>query len=193
VGVVAQLREQGALNAPPRANAYDALARLHTAFPGADAVRAEEQRLAFALLERTRASLEAKDLDSAAVHLQRVDSLAPGMAVTRALQQQLTHAQQERAFKTNIVQAAGLKRTREAAPLYPRDAARAGLEGWVDVEFTIAADGSTRDLVLRNAVQGEVFGKAALDSVRRWRFEPIVRNGAAVEQRALLRVRFELK
>ena len=193
VSTVAQLREQGALIAPPGANAYDALALLRAAFPGADEVRAEEQRLAFALLELTRTALTARDLENAAVYVQRADSLVPGMATTRALQQQLTKAQQERAFATNIVQAATLKRTREAAPVYPRDAARAGLEGWVDVEFTIALDGSTRDLVVRNADHEEMFGKAALDSVRRWRFEPVMRNGAAVEQRAILRVRFELK
>jgi TonB family protein len=193
VNAIAQLREHGALIAPPGANAYDALARLRSAFPGADEVRAEEQRLAFALLERTRTALAAKDLENAGVYLQRADSLVPGMATTRALQQQLTKAQQERAFATNVVQAANLKRTRESAPVYPREAARAGLEGWVDVEFTIAPDGATRDLTVTNAVQGEVFGKAALDSVRRWRFEPVMRDGAAVEQRAILRVRFELK
>jgi TonB family protein len=193
VSAVAQLREQGLLIAPPGANAYDALALLRAAFPGADEVRAEEQRLAFALLELTRTALAARDLENAAVYVQRADSLVPGMATTRALQQQLTKAQQERAFATNIVQAATLKRIREAAPVYPRDAARAGLEGWVDVEFTIALDGSTRDLVVRNADHEEVFGKAALDSVRRWRFEPVMRSGAAVEQRAILRVRFELK
>jgi TonB family protein len=193
VSAVAQLREQGALIAPPGANAYDALARLRGAFPGAEEVRAEEQRLAFALLERTRTALAAKDLENAAVYVQRADSLVPGMATTRALQQQLTKAQQERAFAANIVQAANLRRTREAAPVYPREAARAGIEGWVDVEFTIALDGSTRDLAVTNAVQGEVFGKAALDSVRRWRFEPVKRDGVAVEQRAILRVRFELK
>jgi TonB family protein len=193
VSAVAQLREQGALIAPPEANAYDALARLRSAFPGAAAVRAEEQRLAFALLERTRTALAAQDLESAAVYVQRAEALVPGMTTTRALQQQLVKAQQERAFAANVVQAGTLKRTREAAPVYPREAARDGLEGWVDVEFTIALDGSTRDLVVRNAEQGEVFGKAALDSVRRWRFEPVTRNGAAVEQRAILRVRFELR
>jgi protein TonB len=193
MSAIAQLREDGALIAPPGANAYDALARLRTAFPGADAVRAEEQRLAFALLERTRTALAAQDLDDAAVYVQRAESLVPGMATTRALQQQLARAQQEQAFAANVVQAATLKRTREAAPVYPREAQRAGLEGWVDVEFTIGADGSTRDLEVRSSLRGEVFGKAALDSVRRWRFEPIVRNGAAVEQRAVLRVRFELR
>jgi TonB family protein len=137
--------------------------------------------------------LAANELDDAAAFLVRTESLVPGMATTRALNEQLTRAKQQRDFETNVVQAAALKRVREAAPAYPREAQRQGVEGWVDVEFTIAPDGSTRDLVVRSAERGDVFEEAALDSVRRWRFEPVMRNGEPVAQRAVLRVRFVLQ
>jgi TonB family protein len=190
---VVELRERGALIGPPGANAYDALTAVRDEFPDADEVRAELQRLAFALLEQTRTALAANELDDAAAFLTRTESLVPRMATTRALNEQLASAQQQRDFEANVVQAATLKRVREAAPVYPREAQRKGVEGWVDVEFTIARDGSTRDLVVRDAERGEVFGEAALDSVRRWRFEPVMRNGEAVAQRAVLRVRFVLQ
>jgi protein TonB len=91
-----------------------------------------------------------------------------------------------------IVQAAKLKRVREVPPVYPRDAARAGTEGWVKVEFTIAPDGTTRDLEVRDSAPKVVFDRAALESVRQWVFEPIRNNGAPVSQRAVLQVRFVL-
>ena len=190
---VAELRERGALITPKGANAYEALSALRAAFPEAEEIRAEEQRLAFALLERTRTALASQDLDAAATFLTRTEALVPGMATTRALQQQLVSEQQKRAFAANVVQAATLKRVREVDAVYPRDAERDGVEGWVDVEFTIAPDGSTRDLVVRDALPREIFEKAALDSVRRWRFEPVLRNGEAAAQRAILRVRFVLE
>ena len=57
--------------------------------------------------------------------------------------------------------------------MYPRDAEREGVEGWVDVEFTIAADGSTQEFVVRDALHRDVFERAAIDSVRRWRLQPM--------------------
>ena len=92
----------------------------------------------------------------------------------------------------DIAQAAKLKRVREVPPLYPRDAARAGTEGWVQVEFTITPDGSTRDLQVIDSAPKLVFDRAALDSVSKWRFEPVRKNGSPVSQRAVLQVRFVL-
>ena len=61
------------------------------------------------------------------------------------------------------------------------------------MEFTIAPDGTTRDLVVRNAQPLRTFDQSAIDAVKRWRFEPVRRDGAAVAQRAAVRIRFELK
>ena len=97
-----------------------------------------------------------------------------------------------RSEQQDLVSAASLKRVREVPPVYPREAQRSGTEGWVQVEFTIAPDGSTQDLQVRDSAPKEVFDKAALDSVSKWHFEPIRKNGAPVAQRAVLQVRFVL-
>jgi TonB family protein len=91
-----------------------------------------------------------------------------------------------------VVQAASLQRVREVPPVYPREAARAGTEGWVQVEFTIAPDGTTRDLQVLDSAPKLVFDRAALDSVSKWRFVPVRKDGAPVTQRAVLQVRFVL-
>lgn len=91
-----------------------------------------------------------------------------------------------------VAQAASLKRVREVPPVYPKDAARTGIEGWVQVEFTIAPDGTTQDLEVLDSAPAAVFDRAALDSVRKWRFEPVRSNGAPVAQRAVLQLKFVL-
>ena len=190
---LAQLRGRGILLEPPGNNAYEQVLALREKFPDSTELRTEQQQLAFAFLERSRTALAAGDVDTAQTFLSRVDTLVPSMAATKALQAQLATAQQQRSFSTNIVQAATLKRVREVPPVYPREAERLGVKGWVDVEFTIALDGTTQDVVVRSSQPQRTFDQAAVDAVQRWRFAPVMRDGAAVAQRAAMRIRFELK
>jgi TonB family protein len=89
------------------------------------------------------------------------------------------------------LQAIDLPRTREVAPDYPTQAFINGTGGWVDVDFTISADGVPENLRVRDSSPRRVFDRAALDSVRQWRFAPVRDNGVAVPRRATLRVRFQ--
>lgn len=193
LATVARLREQGALIEPAGESAYDRLLALRAEHPQAEELLSEQQRLVFALLERTRETLEAGELEAASVFASRAETLVPGMETTRALRDQIELARAEREFMSNVVSASSLKRVREMPPEYPLDAQREGLEGWVDVEFTVAPDGTTQDLVVRNSEPPGVFERAALESVERWRFEPVMRDGRPVRQRAVLRVRFVLR
>lgn len=192
VASVTALRERGALIAPAGNNAFDSVMALHERYPDAEEVRSEQQRLAFILLDRARTALAANNVDEAATLIDRSNALIPGVQAVRTLQEQLAIARDQRDFTRNVAQAASLKRVREVPPVYPKDAQRTGTEGWVQVEFTIAADGNTRDLQVRDSAPKQVFDKAALDSVSKWRFEPIRKNGAPVAQRAVLQLKFVL-
>lgn len=86
-----------------------------------------------------------------------------------------------------------LKRVRFVPPQYPQRALERGVSGWVELEFTVAADGTTRDVQVRGAEPIGVFERAALDAVARWRYEPQRIDGAAVDQRVASRLRFELE
>lgn len=55
------------------------------------------------------------------------------------------------------------------------------LEGWVDVEFTVALDGTAHSpRILESSIDG-VFDRATLEAVASWRFEPATINGRPVE------------
>jgi TonB family protein len=86
-----------------------------------------------------------------------------------------------------------MRRTRFVAPQYPVRARERGTEGWVDIEFTVNKDGTTRDASVKAAEPEGVFNRAALDAVSRWRYEPRIVNGSVVDQRVEARLRFQLK
>ncbi|MGY0797444.1 TonB family protein [Lysobacter sp. A286] len=60
----------------------------------------------------------------------------------------------------------------DAAPRYPLSALRRGIEGYVQVAFTIKPDGSVSAPRLLSANPEGVFDEAAIAAARRWRFEP---------------------
>ena len=86
--------------------------------------------------------------------------------------------------------AASLKRTRTVNPVYPEAARKRGIEGWVELAFTVTPNGTVDDVEVRNASPANVFDDAAMRAIRQWRFEPVERNGENVSQRAMVRLKF---
>lgn len=187
-----RLRERGLLIEPAENNAFDALTTLRSEYPDIREIADEQRRLAAALIEHARTLLAASDLDATARYLDKAAELEPASSVVRSLRAQHQAALSERESE-RVIPAGALKRTREVSPEYPYDAQIRRVTGWVDVEFTIATDGTTRDLVVRDAEPKNVFDRSAVEALRRWRFEPISRNGQLVEQRAILRLKYELE
>ena len=66
-----------------------------------------------------------------------------------------------------------LVRISAGPPAYPRSAQRRGQTGWVDLRFTVNADGSTSDVVVVESEPGRVFDRAAIAAVEKWRYEPL--------------------
>lgn len=79
-------------------------------------------------------------------------------------------------------------------PEYPPSAIRSETEGWVRVRFSVTAAGTVRDVVVVGSEPGTVFDQAALNAVERWRYNPRVEEGVAVERVGLeTLLRFELE
>jgi TonB family protein len=188
-----RLRERNMLLAPAGNNAFESLQSLASQHPNLDGLQTEQQRLAFTLLDSARTSLLARQTDDAARFLSAVEQLMPGMATAQSLRQQLQAAQEEQAFWKSIAEAGSLKALRPLQAEYPREARLRGTEGWVDVEFTILPNGTTEDLIVRDAQPKELFDASALQAVKRARFAHFSKNGQPIKQRALLRVKYELE
>jgi protein TonB len=67
-------------------------------------------------------------------------------------------------------------------PDYPPRAQSRGIEGWVLIEFTITAAGTVRDARVVQASPKGYFEDAALKAIARWRYNPKVQEGVAVER-----------
>jgi protein TonB len=78
-------------------------------------------------------------------------------------------------------------------PDYPPRALSRGIEGWVRVQFTISVNGSVKDAIVVAADPEGVFDQAALNAIARWRYNPRIVNGEAVERVGVqTEIRFEL-
>ena len=83
-------------------------------------------------------------------------------------------------------------RTGGPNPMYPEAARRARIQGVVVLECIIGKDGIVQDVkVLRGLPLG--LTEAAVDAVKKWRFEPSTLNGKPVEVLYILTVRFNLQ
>ena len=76
------------------------------------------------------------------------------------------------------------------APEYPSRALEQLISGWVEMEFTVARDGSVKDVTVISSEPRRTFDAAATAALRRYRYQPVVRDGETVEQRARMRMRF---
>jgi protein TonB len=66
------------------------------------------------------------------------------------------------------------------APVYPARALSRGLEGYVDMEFTVTSAGTVRDPVVLFSTSS-LFERAAIRAVLKFKYKPRVVDGAPVE------------
>jgi protein TonB len=89
------------------------------------------------------------------------------------------------------VSAADFKRTRFVAPTYPPQALSRRLEGEVRVRITVDTEGRVADAQVISGIPAGVFDQAAVNAVRKWRFEPVVRDGRPIEASVATTIRFQ--
>jgi protein TonB len=181
---------------------HPALARLKTSIATQQATaaqRAEQQRLTAeqeakrqAELEQQRLADQKRQQEEAARQLAAQQSQAAERraAEQRAAEQQAAEqraaeqrAAEQRAAEQRATQARTAAAQRAAAPelralstpppRFPPDALRAGQSGEVQVEFTVAPDGSVVSARVLRSTPPRVFDREALNAVKRWRFQPI--------------------
>ncbi|MFT5139461.1 MAG: protein TonB [Lysobacterales bacterium] len=78
-------------------------------------------------------------------------------------------------------------------PMYPRDAAMKGIEGWVKVAFTITEIGTVKDPSVLDSDPPRIFNREALRAILKWKFKPRVVDGVAVERPATQIIGFDLE
>jgi TonB family protein len=191
--LVAQRISQGRLVEPANDSAKGYFTTLLQGDPANPTVASLRQPLGRAMLTEARDAIGRGDFPAALRWIGEAESIGLPASETAAVNADLVAAREALQQRAQVVGAGTLKRIRTVEPTYPREAKANNVTGWVDLEFTVTPQGSVNDIRVTGSQPASVFDIAAVEAVNKWRFEPVRRDGAAVEQRARLRMRFQIE
>jgi TonB family protein len=133
-----------------------------------------------------------KQYDAARSWLDEATSIGYASPDAAAALSDLSTALAQESLLQNVVSASGLNLVKSVQPVYPKRAEQSGIEGWVDIEFTVAESGQVKDIAVRAANPPGVFDQAATGALSQWRYKPVLKDAAPIAQRARIRIRFAL-
>jgi len=145
------------------------------------------------VLDEARGALRAQDYGGARRWLSEARAAGADPASIGAVDAAIGAAQDAAQRASSYVSASSMTRTRYVAPKFPPAASQRGIDGWVDLQFLVNTDGSVGELTIVGAQPVGIFEQAALDAVRHWHYQPLMRDGQAVTQRARVRLRFAMQ
>lgn len=183
---------QGRLAEPANDSALFYLSALKSADSKNTGLAELTRRLAAEFVTAARTALDDNRVTDAESALQNAHALGAGGTDIAALDQRLAHSKAIAEQSKSVVPAGTLKLTRPISPVYPEEALRTGAEGWVELEFTVGADGKVTEAEVTNSQPKNVFDRAAINAMKHARYEPVLVDGQAVPQRARFRIAFKL-
>jgi protein TonB len=188
-------KEVNAGRLAPARRLLDAAGTVNSSTPGLDIMRRriDEKAGEQAAAEAARANAASATTNAASTQPAPASAAAPVQAQPAATSPAVpppaaTRPQQPAA--NSVVAASTLKILRRAEPEYPQQALERLVSGWVEMEFTVAKDGTVQDVVVVASEPRRTFDSAAMSAMRRYRFAQVLRDGQPVEQRASMRMRF---
>ena len=140
---------------------------------------ADRQRQLAAERERAQAEQQRQAAEQLAAQQRQAEQDAAARAEAERVAAEQRAAEQRAAQQRQTQQAATpaaaptLRPLSTPAPRYPAEALRAAQSGEVQVEFTVAPDGSVSDARVVRSDPPRIFDREAVAAVRRWRFEPV--------------------
>jgi TonB family protein len=164
-----------------------ALEQVDSTHPAAREARA---KLGGEMLREVRIATARSDFAGADRWLAELRAIDFGGPDVAAAERDLASARGVVAARSTPVSESQLQRTEYVAPKVPLSARRNGIDGWVELEFTVRADGVTDQIVVTNSNPKRVYDEAAVAAVSEWRYRPVMRDGRPVEQRTTVRIRF---
>ena len=189
--------ESGALTSPSGDSAADYLQQLEGTRPTGSAEAAAAQargELASKLIARGRAEMRSGETDQADIDLTAASNWGASAAAVTAARRPGTGSSTETATaKPDLAAlAAQLQRTRYVAPEYPDRALSDRIGGSVTVQYVVDKKGYVKDVKVLESSPPGVFDRAAMESIRQWRYRAAKYNGQPVEVPVRTRIRFEL-
>jgi TonB family protein len=183
----------GALIAPTGASALDQLLALEADAPDFAEARPVWAELTQAIASNATAALGRGDAAAADAWIAALARSERDVATSDALRRQVDTMHLRQQYLANWSPSSELTLLAYAKPVYPREAQLDGIEGWVDLEFVVDANGRPRELRAVASQPSGSFERAAIAAVTLYQYEPFVRGGEVFERRVRLRIRFTLQ
>ena len=183
---------QDRLIEPANDSAKYYLLTLRTLDPANPALAAATQELGTRLVAKSRLALTLQQYPAAHSWLEEAAGVGFASAEGNSVAHELEVAQARQKFLDDVVPAGELTLLKSVQPVYPKKAESARINGWVELDFTIAATGQVQDLLVHASSPAGVFEEAAKKAVGQWRYQPVLRDAKPTPVRARVRIRFTL-
>jgi TonB family protein len=181
---------------PQGDSAKSYLAQLQQADPNHPTTQVARQAFATRTLDEAKNAVHREDYAGAQRWLAEARGAGVDTASINTVNNDIKNAQDaaDAASKANeVVAASSLEMTHYVPPEFPLAARERRMSGWVDVQFLVLMDGSVSNVAVVGADPAGVFETPATEAVRKWKYQPIMRDGKPINQRARVRVRFALQ
>jgi protein TonB len=169
---------QGKVTDPDNDSAYFYVTQLRAADPKNAGLAQISNAVEAQILDRARAALDAGDIEKSEALLQKAMSLGASPDLD-ALNDRI---RQKKAGGGDVLQMPeqSLTRLNKLDVQYPARALQAGVEGWVEISYTVGADGLVSNVKVLNATPPRTFESSASKAVGRLHYQPVIQGGKAI-------------
>ncbi len=178
---------------PAVPNAFDLFNAVLARDPGSAAAQRGIALVRDALLDRAGSLMAGGSLEEAGTLLVQAKTAGADSSQIAQLQQELAYQMRLKNARDGhfdrMYAVSELKVKKQVAPTYPRGAQAKGMQGWVELEFTVTEEGDVRDAKPRSS-SASIFEGTAISAINRWRFEPVVEDGRPVPVRVVVKFTF---
>jgi TonB family protein len=184
--------QQDRLIEPANDSAKYYLLTLRGVDPNNAGLAAAMQDLGSRLVAKARRALTLEQDDAARSWLEEASGIGFATPESNSVRHDLDAAVAARQFQSNVVAAGDLTLVKSVKPVYPKKANSSKIQGWVELDFTVAESGEVKDIAVHAASAPGVFEDAAISALSQWRYKPVLRDAEPTAQRARIRIRFAL-
>jgi TonB family protein len=184
--------QQDRLIEPSNDSAKYYLLTLRGLDPNNPSLGAALQDLGTRLVAKARRALALEQYEAARSWLDEAAATGFASAESNTLRDDLDTAVAAQQFLANVIGASELTLIKSVKPDYPQKANAGKIEGWVELDFSVAENGEVKDIAVHAASAPGVFDASAINALKKWRYKPVMRDSKAVPQRARIRIRFAL-
>jgi protein TonB len=177
---------QGAITTPENDSALYYLNQLRAADPKSSALAPLSAAVQAQVLAAARSLLAAQDLEKAEAMAQ----LAGGIGRTAdvdVFNEQL-RAAKAAAGVAPLVLEQNLTRVNKLEVQYPARALQDGVEGWVELHYTVLESGTVANVKVTNSSPPRIFDNSAVKALSRLRYQPVLQDGKAAAVSTDLRI-----